>query len=625
MRITSLHLGVLAAVVSWAPQVGGMAAAGWRGQSIYQVVTDRFARTDLSTTAACNASQQVYCGGTWRGLISRLDYIQGMGFTAIWISPVVKQMDGNTADGSSYHGYWAQDIMALNSAFGTPTDLAALAAALHVRGMALMVDVVTNHMAYKGCGSCVNYSIFTPFSSASYFHPFCFIDYSNQTSVEVCWQGTNTVSLPDLRTESDDVRLVWNNWIAGLVSTYSIDGLRIDSVKHVEQSFWSGFMAAAGVYAVGEVFSGDPAYTAPYQKYIDGVLDYPSYYWITRAFQSPAGSISSLVDGLNTLTQAALDPSLYGSFIENHDVPRFPSLTGDVALVKNAIAFTMLKDGIPIVYQGQEQHYSGGATPANREALWLSGYSTSSELYRWISQLNQIRTWAISQDAGYLTYKARPIYSDGHTIAMRKGLPGYQVVAVFTNIGSASSSTVALPSSVTGFNATQSLIDVMSCTTVVADSSGGLALALTGGLPKVLYPLARLSGSGVCPSTVPGTTSSSETPTTTSPTTSTLRSLSIAITFNELVTTTFGDTIKITGNVASLGNWNPSNGVALNASKYTTSNPLWFGTVSIAPGSVVAYKFVKVSSSGAVAWEADPNHTATIPCTAATLSSSWQA
>lgn len=83
--------------------VASLTPAGWRAQSIYQVMTDRFARTDLSTTASCDSSRGVYCGGTWRGLISKLDYIQGMGFTAIWISPFVEQISGDTTDGSSYH------------------------------------------------------------------------------------------------------------------------------------------------------------------------------------------------------------------------------------------------------------------------------------------------------------------------------------------------------------------------------------------------------------------------------------------------------------------------------------------------------------------------------------------
>ena len=57
--------------------------AEWRTRIIYQVVTDRFARTDGSTTAPCDVEDFAYCGGTWQGLINKLDYIQGMGFTAV--------------------------------------------------------------------------------------------------------------------------------------------------------------------------------------------------------------------------------------------------------------------------------------------------------------------------------------------------------------------------------------------------------------------------------------------------------------------------------------------------------------------------------------------------------------
>lgn len=61
--------------------VRGLSPAEWRAQSIYQVMTDRFARTDGSTIASCNLGD--YCGGTWEGLINHLDYIQDMGFTAV--------------------------------------------------------------------------------------------------------------------------------------------------------------------------------------------------------------------------------------------------------------------------------------------------------------------------------------------------------------------------------------------------------------------------------------------------------------------------------------------------------------------------------------------------------------
>ena len=67
------------------------------------------------------------------------------------------------------------------------------------------------------------------------------------------------------------------------------------------------------------------------------------------------------------------------------------------------ISFVFLSDGIPIIYAGQEQHYDGGSDPDNREATWLSGYSTTAELYEYIAATNKIRTLAIAADSSYIT------------------------------------------------------------------------------------------------------------------------------------------------------------------------------------------------------------------------------
>jgi alpha-amylase len=77
MRISTFACLALASAGS------ALSPAGWRAQSIYQVVTDRFARTDGSTDAVCDTEIGLYCGGTWMGLVDKLDYIQGMGFTAV--------------------------------------------------------------------------------------------------------------------------------------------------------------------------------------------------------------------------------------------------------------------------------------------------------------------------------------------------------------------------------------------------------------------------------------------------------------------------------------------------------------------------------------------------------------
>lgn len=125
---------------------------------------------------------------------------------------------------------------------------------------------------------------------------------------------------------------------------------------------------------------------------------------------------------INSVASDCSDPTLLGNFIENHDNPRFASYafpgfylgslltcyfsyTSDYSQAKNVLSFIFLSDGIPIVYAGQEQHYSGGSDPANREATWLSGYSTSATPYQWITSTNKIRSLAISKDSAYITSK----------------------------------------------------------------------------------------------------------------------------------------------------------------------------------------------------------------------------
>lgn len=132
-----LHLLVRGAIYSLSFNCNTANAASleeWRGKTIYQVLTDRFARSDGSTTAHCGVIDGTYCNGTWKGLLNKLDYIQGMNFDAVWISPVVTQLPQQTGDGMAYTAYWQQDLYGLNSHFGTADDLKELINALHERG-----------------------------------------------------------------------------------------------------------------------------------------------------------------------------------------------------------------------------------------------------------------------------------------------------------------------------------------------------------------------------------------------------------------------------------------------------------------------------------------------------------
>ena len=227
-------------------------------------MTDRFALKG-GGTAPCITDFRKYCGGSYQGIIEKLDYIQGLGFDAIWISPIVANIEGATVYGEAFHGYWAQDIYKLNPHFGAEKDLLALSDALHKRNMYLMIDVVVNHFGPPN--SSTSYASFNPFNQPSDFHPFCLItDYNNQTDVEQCWLGDKKVPLADVNTENPFVIRASYNWIQALVKKYGIDGLRIDTLKHVRKSFWPAFASSSGVYTVGEVYDGDTAYVKDYTR-----------------------------------------------------------------------------------------------------------------------------------------------------------------------------------------------------------------------------------------------------------------------------------------------------------------------------------------------------------------------
>jgi alpha-amylase len=122
------------------------AGLDWRDQVIYQIMIDRFENGDPNNDI--NVAPSVpgrYHGGDWQGVIDRLDYLETLGVTALWISPVVKNTEED-AGFASYHGYWTQDFLRPNAHFGDLTKLRELVDKAHARGMLVILDVVTNHV-----------------------------------------------------------------------------------------------------------------------------------------------------------------------------------------------------------------------------------------------------------------------------------------------------------------------------------------------------------------------------------------------------------------------------------------------------------------------------------------------
>lgn len=307
--------------------------AAWKTRTVYQTMTDRFAQTDGSTTRACNLTEGVYCGGTWRGTINHLDYIQDMGFDAIMISPIVKNIEERVSYGEAYHGYWVQDMYSLNPHFGTHQDLLDLSQAVHDRGMVLMMDIVINNMAYPTNGgnpaTDVNYSSLNPFNDQGFYHSFCKIyDWNDYPQSQYCWTGDDIVALPDLNTEDDRVQTILEMWIQQMISTYSIDGLRLDAAKHITPGFLPGFQKAANTFMFGEVYERSVDIICNYQNDLRSITNYPIYFALLDAFT--LGNTESLPNQVETMKNRCLSVTDLTIFSENHDIPRFAGLNDDI-------------------------------------------------------------------------------------------------------------------------------------------------------------------------------------------------------------------------------------------------------------------------------------------------------
>jgi glycosidase len=120
--------------------------ADWRDEIIYQVVVDRFEDGDPNNNWNVDYRKEAaYHGGDWQGLIDRLDYIEALGVTALWISPVVRNVESD-AGFASYHGYWTQSFVDVNLHFGSLEKLRELVRECHARGIKVILDVVVNHV-----------------------------------------------------------------------------------------------------------------------------------------------------------------------------------------------------------------------------------------------------------------------------------------------------------------------------------------------------------------------------------------------------------------------------------------------------------------------------------------------
>lgn len=323
---------------------------------MYFILTDRFYDGDPANNYQVERDDlKKFHGGDFKGIAAKLDYLQDLGVTMIWITPVQQ----NVADG--YHGYWIDDFYAIEPHLGSLADLQALTKDIHRRGMKLIVDFVINHTGYDS-----NLLAERP----DWFHPETAIhNWGDKQQVEQGWLA----GLPDLDQSNPEVAEYLIGSALWLIEQTGIDGFRLDTVRHVERSFWEQFVAAIKAkypdfYLIGEVYDYNPPVLNYYkQTGIDGMLNYPMYRALEQAIK-PGGSFQAVAA---VFDRAKTDPSpqLNGMFIDNHDNVRFLSRVSPhgTDYLTQAITFIMTTRQIPIIYYGTEVGLSGGADPDNRQ------------------------------------------------------------------------------------------------------------------------------------------------------------------------------------------------------------------------------------------------------------------
>ena len=469
----SVTLSVLLVLLFHCPSASARTSEEWKSRTIYQLLTDRYAR-DPNNTARC--TDAYYCGGNFQYLQHNLDYIQALGCDAVWISPVVT----NAPNG--FHGYWATNMLEINPYWGTPADFVALSVELHKRDMWLMVDVVANHMAALDMVH-GNYSALIPFNAPEYYHDCtgcdaqCNIDQwvpPNLTQIEHC----RLSELMDLNQSLPIVRETLKSWIHDLVSNYSIDGLRIDTFHCVKGEFWTEYYEAAGVYSVGEVDSTNTSYVGSWQWYGPDLLSYPLFWQMRYVFTGQyKSSMKTLYQLYQQYEQEFKDVTTLATFTDNHDNPRFLSLTKDPSIYRSALAYVLTSIGVPIVYYGSEQGYDNTADPWSREPLWTSGYNQSHPYFVFISTLTHYRK---AVQLGYAP-QSFPYVTDT-VLALQRG---NSTLLIVTNAGASGGNTDVTVDGLDWADGTQ-LTDVVHASQTYTVKSGTLQVTIKAGEPIVL-------------------------------------------------------------------------------------------------------------------------------------------
>ncbi len=348
---------------------------------IYLIMPDRFANGDASNDVFKDMHQKelrrdkMYFrhGGDLQGILDKLDYLEELGVTALWLNPVLE----NDQPYESYHGYAISDHYNVDRRFGDNDLFVKLTDECQKRGIKMIMDIIHNHVGDKhwfiqDIPSEDWLNQWDEFTRTTYRAPTLMDPHVSDYDKKLMSDGWFDNHMPDLNQRNPHLAryLIQNNiwWIeyAGL------DGYRIDTYAYPDQAFMADWgkaiqkeypdfhmFAETWVHgnAIQSHFTENNNLTEGYNSYMPAVTDFQLYYAINEALQRNQGWTEGAARIYFTLAKDFLYENADGNvvFLDNHDLSRFYSMIGENDdKFKSGIAFLLTTRGIPMMYYGTE-------------------------------------------------------------------------------------------------------------------------------------------------------------------------------------------------------------------------------------------------------------------------------
>ena len=350
---------------------------------LYLLMPDRFANGNTANDDDATLNHPVKSdrenpngrhGGDIEGITKHLGYIDSLGVTAIWLTPVLE----NDMPGGSYHGYATTNYYKIDPRFGTNDDYCNMIAEAHKRGLKVVMDMIFNHsgvchkwmtdMPSKDWYNHTDGSVLTNFRLSTANDPYrSDYDYDRTTN------GWFVPAMPDLNQRNPHLLRYLTQSSIWWIEYAGIDGIRMDTHPYADPEGMSKWLAAVlneypDYNIVGECWYGEAAGTAFWQKgsrlnttgidsNLPTVMDFPTMMLARDAFKTQ----STRLTGLNAIyDRLALDylyedPQHVLTMLDNHDSDRFLlEMPENLGWWKQAFAFMLTTRGIPQMYYGDE-------------------------------------------------------------------------------------------------------------------------------------------------------------------------------------------------------------------------------------------------------------------------------